>query len=73
MVPVVPVITGIIWYHFCFYIIIIITTTTTTIIIKLADNVTAIPPLELCSTRCSEVTIKTLNHKWATFLLEYFI
>jgi len=26
--------------------------------------------LELCSMGCSEVTIKSLNHEWATFLLE---
>jgi hypothetical protein len=55
------------WYHFCFYIIII---TTTTIIIKIADNITAIPLLEICSTGCSEVTIKSLNHEWATYVLE---
>ena len=49
------------WYHFCFYII---------IIIKIADNITAIPLLELCSTECSEVTIKGLNDKWATYVQE---
>ena len=48
------------WYRFCFYIIIII----------IADNITAIPLLELCSTGHSEVTINGLNHEWATFLLE---
>ena len=48
------------WYHFCFYI----------IIIKIADNITAIPQLELCSTECSEVTIKGLNDEWATYVLE---
>ena len=48
-------------YHFCFYII---------IIIKIADNITAIPLLELCSTECSEVTIKGLNDEWATYVLE---
>jgi hypothetical protein len=50
------------------------TTTTTTIIIiiiKIADNITAFPLLELCSTGCSDVTIKCLNHEWATFVLEY--
>jgi hypothetical protein len=48
------------WYHFCFYI----------IIIKIADNISAIPLLELCSKECSEVTIKGLNDKWATYVLE---
>jgi hypothetical protein len=47
-----------------------ITTTTTTIIIKIADNITAIPLLEMCSTGFSEVTIKGLNYEWATYLLE---
>ena len=41
------------WYHFCFYII---------IIIKIDDNITATPLLELCPTGCSEVTIKNLSH-----------
>jgi len=49
------------WYHFCFYII---------IVIKIADNITTITVLGLCSTGCSEVTIMGLNHEWATFLLE---
>jgi len=48
------------WYHFCFYI----------IIIKIADNITAIPLLELCSTERSEVTRKGLNDEWATYVLE---
>jgi hypothetical protein len=48
------------WYHFCFYI----------IIIKIADNINAIPQLELCSTECSEVTSKGLNDEWETYVLE---
>jgi len=48
------------WYHFCFYV----------IIIKTADNITAISRFELCSTECSEVTIKRLNDEWATYVLE---
>jgi len=61
---------------FLFY---IITTTTTTtiiiiiIIIKTPDNITAIPIYELCSTGYSEITIKGLNNKWATFLLEILL
>ena len=32
--------------------------------------VTTIPLLESCSTGCSEVTIKGLNHEWGTHMLE---
>ena len=56
------------WYQLNFYIIIIIM-----IIIKITDNITAIPLLVLFSTGYSEVTIKCLNHEWATFLLEYLL
>ena len=57
------------WYHFCFWVIII-----NIIIIninnKIANIVTAIPQTDLCSTGCSEVTIKGLKHEWANYLLE---
>ena len=51
------------WYHFCLYIVIIINN-------KIANNITSIPQLEFCCMGCSEVTIKDLNHEWATYLLE---
>jgi hypothetical protein len=65
-VGIVPVAPFYYWYHFCFYIIIIIII----IIIKIADNITGIPLLELCSTECSEVTIRGLNDEWATYVME---
>jgi hypothetical protein len=46
------------------------TTTIIIIIIKIADNITAIPLMELCSTGCSEVTIRILNDEWATCVME---
>jgi hypothetical protein len=58
------------YHHHYHTTIIIITTTIIIIIIKIADNITAIPLLEICSTGFSEVTMKGLNHEWATYLLE---
>jgi hypothetical protein len=62
------------FYHHHHHTTIIIITTTIIIIIiiiiKIADNITAIPLLEVCSTECSEITIKGLNHQWASYLLE---
>jgi hypothetical protein len=60
-VGIVPVAPFYYWYNFCFYI--------TIIIIKIADNITGIALLELCSIGCSEVTIKGLNDEWATYVL----
>jgi hypothetical protein len=37
---------------------------------NIANNITAIPLLEVCSKGCSEVAIKGLNQDWATYFME---